>query len=160
MERERDEALAKLDWLTMRGTDELPREDPSGTLIVAQTGDALVEYLRAQRRAERERVEKAERERDEALAEVERLKVAVAEMTRDLRKLAGDDNLPASSAAVVAMARIQTLERESTQIRSWGAGVDDLYSYPDDVEKPEARQRLKRAVECVGVLARLLGQHV
>ena len=51
----------------------------------------------------------------DALAEVERLKGAVAEMTRDLRKLAGDDNLPASSAAVVAMARIQTLEREGDE---------------------------------------------
>jgi len=47
---------------------------------------------------------------------------------------------PGEIAAVVAMARIQTLKRESTPMRSWGAVVDDLYSSPDEIEKPEAPQ--------------------
>ena len=131
----------------MRGTDELPRNDLEGNRICEElTGEALAEYLRAQRRSERERAEKAERERDEAREqvallvaamqrtrwgdappEVERLKGEVAEMTRDLRKLAGDDNLPASSAAVVAMARIQTLERERDEALKHIAQLEDLY---------------------------------
>jgi len=208
----------RIGWLTMRGTDELPRNDFEGNRICEElTGDALVEYLRAQRRSERDRAEMAERvasacdhnimgvraelleskktasalqnrlaatdrnsadlraklaeaererdeakkalaqvlyhellevsyndtienlthERDELKAEIERLKGAVAEMTRDLRKLADDDNLPASSAAVVAMARIQALERAYNPLISQGAGADDLYSYPDEIEQPE-----------------------
>ena len=107
-ERERDEALAKLDWLTMRGTDELPREDPSGNLIVAPTGDALVEYLRAQRRSERDRAEKAERERDEALAEVERLKGEVVEVRRDARER-----------VILLVASMERMRREA--LPTWGS---------------------------------------
>ena len=60
----------RIAWMTMRGTDELPRNDLEGNRIREElTGQALVEYLRAQRRAERERAEMAERERDEARAE-------------------------------------------------------------------------------------------
>ena len=82
MTRERDEALAELDWLTMRGTDELPSSDwQTGEITKELTGDALVEYLRAQRRSERERAEKAERERDEAREQVALL-VAAMDRTR------------------------------------------------------------------------------
>ena len=52
----------RIAWMTMRGTDELPRNDLEGNRIREElTGQALVEYLRAQRRAERERAEMAER---------------------------------------------------------------------------------------------------
>jgi len=52
----------RIGWLTMRGTDELPRNDFEGNRICEElTGDALVEYLRAQRRSERDRAEMAER---------------------------------------------------------------------------------------------------
>lgn len=69
------ELETRIGWLTMRGTDELPSADwKTGEITEALTGEALVEYLRAQRRAERERAEKAERERDEVLAQVEQLK--------------------------------------------------------------------------------------
>ena len=55
----------RIAWMTMRGTDELPRNDLEGNRIREElTGNALVEYLRAQRRAERDRAEMAERERD------------------------------------------------------------------------------------------------
>lgn len=65
----------------------------------------------------REDARAARRERDDARAGVERLKEHVAEMTRDLHKLAGDANIAASSAAVVAMTRIQTLERERDEAK-------------------------------------------
>ena len=69
-EKHIEELDERIGWLTMRGTDELPRNDFEGNRICEElTGEALAEYLRAQRRSERERAEKAERERDEARAE-------------------------------------------------------------------------------------------
>jgi len=52
----------RIGWLTMRGTDELPRNDFEGNRICEElTGEALAEYLRAQRRSERARAEMAEK---------------------------------------------------------------------------------------------------
>lgn len=54
-EDERDKLAGDLLWLTAIGTDEFPKED--GREL---TTEERLEYLRAQRRTERERAEKAE----------------------------------------------------------------------------------------------------
>ena len=131
LERERDEAQAKLDWLTMRGTDELPRNDLEGNRIRDElTGQALVEYLRAQRRSERERAEKAERERDEALKHIAQLEDLYGSAALRLQELGEKEVSLTPLAALFADARAE-VERLKAQRDALVVELRESYEYLD-----------------------------
>ncbi len=77
------------------------------------------------------------------------LRRQIAEMEHDLRRLAGDDNLSASSAAVVAMARLEAHCRESDEANAQSMSV--VLSLEGTVE------RLKRESDDVRASAIALG---